>query len=310
MSSVVYQTFYPYNKFDDIQTISNLNKWMLSKEVLAQLFPKEREPVPEITVSENRSSQNVGSPHIFSSNVNENEPVVPKNCLNIAPPVQVIVPSRSSHFILPDKMDTLFWCLYISHYGEEKYLAIGNKYGNAEIAEKQKIMEVLKSNKNALKNLHRKITIGLYQEIMSDLMTNAKTSLLSLVAFSVYYKKNIILLNTINKTFLEYRYDDRSISTNNATDATDGSGELGPWLIIKYTENKKYGFFAEETEDISQLIREYIYIAAPDKPLRGISTYKMGELMEIAAKIPELAKISKLSKPDLYGKIWHHLLWT
>ena len=214
-------------------------------------------------------------------------------------------------------MDTLFWCLYISHYGEEKYLAIGNKYGNAEIAEKQKIMEVLKSNKNALKNLHRKITIGLYQEIMSDLMTNAKTSLLSLVAFSVYYKKNILLLNTINKTFLEYRYDDRSISTTNAT---DGSGELGPWLIIKYTENKKYGFFAEEMQDITQLINEYIYITAPDKPLRGISTYKIGELVEIAAKIPglvkisgsskELAKESKMSKPDLYGKIWHSLLWT
>jgi len=293
MSSVVYQTFYPYNKFDDIQTISKLNKWMLSKEVLVQLFPKERELLPEIT-----------------------EPV-PKNCLNIVPSIQTPVQHRPSQFILPDKMDTLFWCLYISHYGEEKYLAIGNKYGNAEIAEKQKIMEVLKSNKNALKNLHRKITIGLYQEIMSDLMTNAKTSLLSLVAFSVYYKKNILLLNTINKTFLEYRYDDRSISTTNAT---DGSGELGPWLIIKYTENKKYGFFAEEMEDITQLINEYIYIAAPDKPLKGISTYKIGELMEIAAKIPgltkisgsskELAKESKISKPDLYGKIWHSLLWT
>jgi hypothetical protein len=232
---------------------------------------------------------------------------VATSCLN--EPVPTIIPtpsapSKPAHFIVPDKMDTLFWCLYISYYGEEQYLAIGNKYGNAEIVEKQKIMEVLKSNKNALKNLHRKITISLYQEIMSDLMTNAKTSLLSLVAFSVYYKKNILLLNTINKTFLEYRYDDRSTST------TTESGELGPWLIIKYTENKKYGFFTEEMEDISEIIREYIYIAGPDKPLRGISTYKIGELLEIAAKIPELAKESKLSKPDLYGKIWHSLLWA
>jgi hypothetical protein len=142
----------------------------------------------------------------------------------------------------------------------------------------------------------------------------------------VYYKKNILLLNTINKTFLEYRYDDRS------TSATTESRELGPWLIIKYTENKKYGVFSEEMEDISEIIREYIYISGPDKPLRGISTYKIGELLEIASKIPMLAKIpgsegvgyrgnsversskelakeSKLSKPDLYGKIWHNLLW-
>jgi hypothetical protein len=232
-----------------------------------------------------------------------------------------------SQFIVPDKMDTLFWCLYISHYGEAAYLAIGNKYGNAEIAEKQKIMETLKSKKNALKNLNRKITLGCAQEIMSDLMTNMKTSLLSLVAFSVYYKKNILLLNTINKTFLEYRYDDKSITNiaelgelRSIPDAQQDEynlpqenvvrQRLGSWLIIKYTDKKKYGFYSEETEDISDIISEYIYVQSPDKPLKGISTYKMGELVEIASKIPEVAKESKMSKPELYGKIWHSLLWA
>jgi hypothetical protein len=202
--------------------------------------------------------------------------------------------------------------MYIAHYGEDNYLAIGNKYGNAEIAEKQKIMEFLKSNKNALKNLHRKITLGAAQEIMSDLMTNMKTSLLSLVSFSVYYKKNILLLNSINKTFLEYRYDDRSIMSKESAE----QGELGPWLVIKYTEKKKYGFYAEEKEDISDIVSEYIHIESPDKPLKGISTYKIGELGVISARIPEvfripeLAKESKMSKPDLYGKLWHYLLWV
>jgi hypothetical protein len=36
----------------------------------------------------------------------------------------------------------------------------------------------------------------------------------------------------------------------------------------------------------------------------------MGELVAIASKIPEVAKESKISKPDLYGKIWHSLLWS
>ena len=303
MSSVLYQTFYPYNKFDDIQTIPNLNKWMLSKDVLRTIT----------------MAQNIVKP-ATTNRLNEPVPAIIPTPSAPGKPVHF----SSTHFIVPDKMDTLFWCMYISNYGEQQYLAIGNKYGNAEIAEKQKIVEFLKSNKNVLKNLNRKITIGLYQEIMSDLMTNAKTVLLSLVAFSVYYKKNIILLNTINKTFLEYRYDDHSIINNNS-DNSEKSGELGPWLVIKYTENKKYGFFAEEIEDISDIIREYIYIAAPDKPLKGISTYKIGELLEIASKIPELANISgsefeegtskklakepKMPKPDLYGKIWHNLLW-
>jgi len=299
MSSVLYQTFYPYNKFDDGQTICKLEKWMLSKTILSCI------------------SRNNHSIH-----VDMNTPLPEKTC--VARKAQM---TQNSQFIVPDKMDTLFWCLYISYYGEEKYLAIGNKYGNAEISEKQKIMETLKSNKNALKNLNRKITICSAQEIMSDLMTNMKTSLLSLVAFAVYYKKNILLLNTINKTFLEYRYDDRTILTTETTE------ELGPWLIIKYTEKKKYGFYSTEREDISDIKSEYTYIHSPDKPLKGISTYKMGELVEIASKIPELQeqtginlsedfrtisretrmktpKESKMSKPELYGKIWHSLLWS
>jgi hypothetical protein len=253
MSSILYQTFYPDNKFDHPDDcISKLSKWMLTKDALLHIFPKPEEPGMQTVLSQ-QSSMSVS-------------------------------PSKRT-FIIPDKMDTLFWCLYISYYGEDKYLAIGNKYGNAEIAERQKIMEFLKSNKNALKNLNRKITIGATQEIMSDLMTNMKTSLLSLVAFSVYYKKNILLLNTCNKSFLEYTYDVLE--------------EPRKWIVIKYMENKKYGFFAEEMNDITTIVADYIHIEYPDKPMKGISTYKIGELSTIASKIPELAKEPKLSKQEL-----------
>jgi hypothetical protein len=311
MSSTLYQTFYPYNKFDDAKNICNLEKWMLSKDVLSQLYSRNsvltsvESSSKELPIIPEKSTENIFPVTAkYSGRPNGAEGIRENSRLTL-------VERSSSEFkilpkyrlIVPDKMDTLFWCLYISHYGEADYLAIGNKYGNAEIAEKQKIMEFLKSNRNVLKNLHRKITLGSAQEIMSDLMTNMKTSLLSLVAFSVYYKKNILLLNTINKTFLEYRYDDRSIMTKE-------TGELGPWLVIKYTENKKYGFLSEDISDISTIIAEYIYIQSPDKPLKGISTYKMGELVDISTKIPEFAKETKISKPDLYGKLWHYLLWA
>jgi len=276
MSSSLYQTFYPYNKFDDVKSICQLEKWMLVKDVLAQLYA--RTPDSGTSVGVRVLSEDNGT----SENNAKTSPI----SVQIKQPIQ---------FIIPDKMDTLFWCLYISYYGEDKYLAIGNKYGNAEIAERQKIMEFLKSNKNALKNLNRKITIGATQEIMSDLMTNMKTSLLSLVAFSVYYKKNILLLNTCNKTFLKYTYDVLE--------------EPRKWIVIKYMENKKYGFFSEEMDDITTIIADYIYIEYPDKPMKGISTYKIGELATIASKIPELAKEPKLSKQELYGRIWQCLLW-
>ena len=80
--------------------------------------------------------------------------------------------------------------------------------------------------------------------------------------------------------------------------------------MLKYCENKKYGFFTENMTDVSSFIAQYNYIYEPNKPLKGISTYNMGELNEIASKIDELAKEPKMSKPDLYGKIWHNLLWV
>jgi hypothetical protein len=74
-------------------------------------------------------------------------------------------------------------------------------------------------------------------------------------------------------------------------------------------ENKQYGFFAEEMDDITTIVADYIHIEYPDKPMKGISTYKIGELSTIASKIPELAKEPKLSKQELYGRIWQCLLW-
>jgi len=276
MYSVLYQTFYPYNKFDDVNDIRHLSTWMLSKNVLSLL------------------------------NECIAKPVTPAPAPSVQSPPSHIPPSEPAkkRVIIPDKVDTLFWCIYMYHYGEEKYLAIGNKYGNAEISEKQKIMEFLKSNKNALKNVNRKITLGAAQEIMSDLMTNTKTSLQTVAALSVFYKKNILLLNKNNKTCIEYLFD-KDQSPNSDLEPTNMK-----WLVIEYMENKKYGFFAEETTDISNYINTYIRIETYDKPLKGISTYKMGELVSIASNISELAKETKLSKPELYGKIWHSCLWV
>jgi hypothetical protein len=229
--------------------------------------------------------------------------------LDVSPPLPVHQPTREqssiqkNRTIIPDKGDTLFWCVYMYHYGMDKYLAIGNKYGNAEIVEKQKIMEFLKANKHALKNVNRKITLSAAQEIMSDLMTNTKTSLQTLSALSVFYKKNILLLNQNNKTCMTFLFDKDQMPNGENEHANM------EWLVIEYNENKKYGFFPYAVSDITTYTSTYICIEYADKPLRGISTYKMGELMDIAVKIPDLAKESKLPKPELYGKIWHYCLW-
>jgi hypothetical protein len=277
----LYQIFYPYNKFDSVDDIeTSLEKFMYNKQYID--FVKDSDSDSDVVSEEIPidESTTIGI-------VNTIEPIQIKPS---SPPQQKV----SSKLLIPDKIDSLFWSIYISHYGYEQYLDIGNKYMNAEFVEKTKIMEYLKSNKNVLKNINKKITLGAAQEVMSELITNKKTSLLAINACAAYYKKNILIENTMNGTYLEYIYD---------TDATDEQ-----WIHLKYITRGRYGIC-----EIRPIAKTGIKVEYPDKPLRGISTYKVSELNELAASIPAVANDpdrSSWKKPDLYGNIWRTLIWT
>lgn len=269
----LYQIFYPYNKFDSPEDLETcLEKFMYIKNYIDFIEDADSKSDEEISPIESGTV----------------EYITP-----IESPVLLPTPPQkaSSKLLIPDKVDSLFWSLYISHYGYDQYLAIGNKYMNAEFVEKAKIMEYLKSNKNVLKTINKKITLGAAQEIMSELLTNKKTSLLSINAFAAYYKKNILIENTMNCTYIEYIYD------------TDE-----PWIHLKYITRGRYGIC-----EIFPIVKTGIHVEYPDKPLRGISTYKVSELNDIAASIPSIANDparSSWKKPDLYGNIWRTLLWA
>ena len=277
----LYQIFYPYNKFDSTEDVeTRLEKFMYTKLYID---------------FEDSDDSDVEQEEIL---VDESAIEIIKPVAPIEPLVQITSPTPPqktySKLLIPDKMDSLFWSIYISHYGYEQYLAIGNKYMNAEFVEKAQIMEYLKSNKNVLKNINKKITLGAAQEVMSELLTNKKTSLLAVNACAAYYKKNILIENTMNGTYMEYIYD---------TDAVDEQ-----WIHLKYITRGRYGIC--ETRPIA---KTGIKVEYPDKPLRGISTYKVSELNDLAASIPAIANDPERyswKKPDLYGNIWRTLLWS
>lgn len=281
MSRFLYQTFYKYNKFDEPGKIKNLEKWMFSKDVLESFALKSHPST------------------IPSISILDSKPM----------------------FCIPKQIDTLFWSLYISHYGESAYLLIGNKYGNAEIAEKQKVMEFLKSNKYALKQTSSKVTLGASSEIMSELMTNKTTSLLAVNAFMVYYKKNILIQNTFNNTYVEYLY---------SSDPSENE-----WIVIQYKESNgksKYAYFTSTVMHMDiEMYRKGNRIENPEKPLKGISTYKLDELWKMLEYLPEFLnddmlntakymewktklessiKKSAEKKQELYTKLWQSLLWV
>lgn len=265
----LYQIFYPYNKFDCIEDIDKrLSKFMYCKEYID--FEQVSEQEDEII---------------------ENEDVVYDSPMavveTVAPPEKKV----SSKLIIPDKIDSLFWCIYIAHYGYDTYMNIRNKYMNVEFLEKSNIMEYLKANKNILKNINKKITQNSRQEIMSDLLTNKKTAFLTINAFAVYYKTNIVIENTLNNTYIEFVYDDEA-----------------KWIHLKYITRGRYGI-----SEIRPIANLGIKVDWADKPLMGISTYKVSELDELASKIPSVENDPQRhswKKPELYGNIWRALLWT
>ena len=284
--NTLYQIFYPYNKFDTISKIECLEKHMLSLSYVDRVIeipadywdadPKHTDqrtvnpfvnPIPKITT---HSDQRISDHKIESST------------------------AQKPHITVPNKLDTLFWSIYIAHYGYPEYLAIGNKYTNFELAEKATIMEHLKTSKHILKRIHPKITLGATQEIMSELMTNKKSTLLAINAYALYYKVNIIVENVNNGTYLEYIYDKEQSADK--------------WICLKYTERRQYGI--DHTGNTR--VNRGILVESGEKPLRSMSTFKVAELNELAAKFPAIwndPERGSWKKADLYGKLWHHCVW-
>ena len=195
-------------------------------------------------------------------------------------PVEVVkVNDQVKTQFFTDKSDSLFWCLYVSKYGHSEYESIGRGYSNIEIAEKHKIIEYVRKNSGVAK------TKVMAQEIMSDLMTNKRTTLLVLPAFAAFYNKRIVITKQ-NKFYIDMR-------TNNEFDT----------LYLVKNERGNYGI-----DYTIPALTKQIQLNSYDKPLAAISTYKIGDLNELALRVG-IDTIKKRNKSELYHEIMLKCLW-
>jgi len=269
MSTYLHQIFYNYNKFDNEVSLSILNEFMLTDSKKKSIIDSFNETDKPITNDKPQKQTN-------ETNANANTDIYFSN-----------------------KQNPLFWAVYINIYGYENYMQISNKYGNAELEEKQKMIEFLKKNYSKLKQVNKKVTKAMVQEWMSELMSASKISIQLLQLFSVYYKKKIIIYNEINNSYLNFLAGNDENSEN-----SENSENESPMLIVK-TRNNNYGVYIDVTYEKINEIMKGVCLEDIEKPLKGISNYKMPELIELAIKCgiqPE-----QLKKPELYGKIWNHL---
>jgi len=234
----------------------------------------------------------------------------------VEPPVPVMpLPRRFS----PKKPDTLFWSLFVAHYGVDTFLQIGSKYMNREIEEKTHTMEFLGKNRSLQKSL--KITAASGQEIMGDLMTNKQTTLAMLPAFAMFYKKTLWVVSETSRTYHVFRGQMAFTpsTTNSAGDLrspdefghADEMSDEDVYVIYRSTGVRGVQQYSAETvvtpEILEKIRTQYFQLDSIMKPLKGPGNFKMGDLEQMIQKLEiKLEEGLKMKKGEMYETILKH----
>jgi len=262
--SVLNQIFYPYKKFDDTTMIESLEKWLFVP--LVEL----KSHLVEVPIS-------VVEHHIETVSI-----------------VKPEIKPKEQRAFGPKKQDTLFWCAYVAHHGEAEYWLIGNKYKNAELSEKQKVIEFVQKDKAAFKTAYHKISNVKIQEIMSELMLDKKTSLDTFMALCVFYKFHAII--TCKNTYIEFK-------------PTLTNTDIPTFLFIR-SDDGHYSFKQLNTKaDIDSIKSTHILVESdPTKPLKAASNYKMEDLKQMV-DIIGIESGEKWKKADYYESLMKRCGW-
>ena len=278
--SIYHQIFHPLEKWQSPTDIQLLESFMF----LIKPVEEKREihhDVPEKSkIFQDVSPRPSRSPPTIVTNPENNRATGPHGGTR-----------HASAQYFPRKPDTLFWCVYIALHGTKEYNQIGLHYGNVEIEEKQKMMELMRKTPNIIKNANKKITKVSSQEIMSDFMTNKRTTVDMLMIFAVYNNMRIILVNVDNKNQPDKSY-------------TILGSQIYTQTIVIYKKNNYYGLEMEYQEQkMEEILTNLFCMEQIDRPLKAITNYKIDELEAIAYKLNVDYTTSKLKKQELYNAI-------
>lgn len=274
MSQYLNQIFYKYNKFDNIESITKLEKYMFTHDLFKNITNNKQQ---------------------ITENIKNNNPIIEEeSCKNEK------TENIQDTFFYPKRLNSLFWCIYIAIYGSSDYEMIGNKYINKEIEEKSKIYDFFKKTPLKMKESNHKVTKVMIQEILSELMVQNKSSLLTMIAMAVYYNKIIYIIK--NNSYLCF--------SNNMED-TFSNDNLQNYIIVNYKNTDEYGIDLEVTQDkITNITNKMYQLEGIDKPLKGVSTYKSYELDDIAKKLGIFNnKTIAMNKNELYKELCSNCVW-
>ena len=201
--------------------------------------------------------------------------------------------------------DGLFWSIYIAKYGYNEYLRNKYNYGKLEIQEKQNIALYVLEKGIGLKTNYR-LTRMMCNEIVSDLANLPRMTYGGLIAMCAYYQTDIILVDLIKNTYLNFQCLEDLAERENLIVIYKN-----PLYTKKHNSNEYFVDVDLQVQSISEIKDRYFGQEHYLKPLKGISTYLKPDLEQIALKTvfksePEKAEQS-YSKQELYTQILIYL---
>lgn len=232
--------------------------------------------------------------------------------VSISPVVDEVRNSKrdvANPFILPYHRDTLFWCLYIAHYGYADYSVIERNSGMRELTVKSTVAEFIKANPTALKSTNYKITKVAAQEILSDLLTTQnETSMQCMLAIMTCFKLNIIMIDDKESRRLEFWCN----QDRDGDDDAKESKQATPTFLVKRNPKGKYQIKSDplSVDEITAIQTTTICLESYMKPIKAISAYKVADLDDLARKMGLDTSQKKYKKNELYTLIENTLQWT
>ncbi len=174
---------------------------------------------------------------------------------------------RDRKFFYPKEKDTLFWCYYINKYGIDKYFDNKKRSFVVEHDYKISIIEKIQNMKDDLKlNKIKKLVVE------DELMNKSKIEIASIKLLMLLDNENLLLIKKNCYQKIVFNRDKLDLSVDN-------------YNVIFCDVDNYYLQKNLNDRELVDIINKSYEIDNFDKPLKGISSYKLNELHEICKKL-------------------------
>jgi hypothetical protein len=208
--------------------------------------------------------------------------------VNYHPSPQPTDTSSKEDIFISNENDTLFWCYYVIQHGLLKYQMLSDHRFEAEKTHKIDMVDLIRQHKKVLKTRKCKLAV-----LEDDLVNKNRISVPTFLCFCIVQNLNVMIVK------------DKCCYIN-------GKNEDIEYILEKIGD--RYGLYLLDGATLQKkkidFMSSCLLIDNWNKPLKGITNYKLKPLQEICTKfgLPITYCTSKgvtrnIKKLDLYNSI-------